>query len=141
MIVRLGLMVVMMVGVVVAVLGCGDDTPRFDAATQYSPESLAQELSFRYASLDSKSRQMTPVYTNKKTGDATRREMTKDATTKNAPEENLDSLVADIRRKADTIPNLPPGSARNSVADAVDRDSSILDDGKKAIVAALRRSD
>ncbi len=122
------------VAVAVAVApGCGPEAPKFDPATRYTPDSLAQELAFRLKALGPRRSAARPS-TRKAVG----REVGKSAeATKAAPAETLDDLVAETARKANTIPGLPTAEALKQVADAIGRETSIAEPDRRRIAELL----
>src|SRR3954468_17006846 len=124
--------------VVLWIVGCGEEAPTYDPAVNYSTESLAKELSFQYRSLKSQVRAPDP---SEKAGPKERTGIAVKAVkvaTKEAPVGTLESLVADIARKASSFPALSQIEAGNKGAEQVEKDPSIAEADRKLIAAKLR---
>ncbi len=133
---RILAMATVTVVVMLSFLGCGDE-PQFDPATKYTPETLAQELVFRYKSLDKPG---VAVPADKPEGPAEKGEAAArkgvDAT-KAAPANTLDGLLKDISLKAASIPGLSPAQASGKVAEIAVKDPAISEADKKIIAERL----
>ena len=123
--------------IVGAALGCSDAPPAFDPLVNYTPESLAAELSLRYAALSPAARDAAPTPAKRPRGpvEAGKKEATKEAAT-----ETLATVLDDINAKAAAIPGMTPAAARAAVADRVAADPAIASGHKQRIVAALRET-
>jgi hypothetical protein len=124
------------VAVVLGFVGCGGGDVQFDPSTKYSPQALAQELAFRYRSLD----RSKPG--GKPDGHATRGgAITKGgAATKAAQADTFDGLLDDVIAKAATIPNMSPAEARRKVAEEAAKDPTFSEADRKAIADRLGRA-
>lgn len=130
-----GLAVVLTAGIVLAWAsagGCGSPE-HFDQAAEYTPESLAQELAFRYQSLAPSARIAKKARDKSdKQGDVSRshdeqsqvKAQTKE-TTKQAPAATLDDLLDEIDAKARKIQNRSRADVFQKMADAVNKDPSL----------------
>ncbi len=123
------------VGLAVAssIIGCGPGEPRFDPATRYSPGSLAQELAFRYKSLDPAAAGPKTDGSAPKTGAVTKG----GAQAKAAQATTLDGLLDDVIAKAAKIPALSHAQACEKVAEEVAKDPTFTDADKKVIADKL----
>jgi len=113
--------------------GCGS-SEQFDKSVDYSPESLAQELAFRYQELTpsarvAKKRRDAP---RGKQGDPLKshdeqsqvKAQAKEAT-KKAPAENLDDVLDEIEAKAAKITDHPRAQVFQKMADAIDKEAAL----------------
>jgi len=113
--------------------GCGSSA-EFDKATQYSPETLAQELAFRYKALSPSAKAATKRrdVPNKKRGDVMKvsdeqsqvKSQAK-AAAKKAPAANVDEVLDEIDAKASKITGQARAEVFNKIADAIDKDASM----------------
>jgi hypothetical protein len=130
----------MLVGVAVSanLAGCAQSTPEVDQAALYSPESLAQELSFRYRALNSKSK---TTKTTKNAGalpdDGTRITKTgvdpKPETKKKTGSLTVDDLLEDIDSKVDKIDGLSRSEIYQKMIDTISKDQSLSASDKTAL--------
>ncbi len=118
------------------VTGCGDSSTTFDAASTYSPESLARELVFRYKTLNPDRRNVRAARPARKPDAAATKEAK--SATKEAQATTLDELIRDASTKAESIPNMTPAEAIRKMADEVGKDASIPEADRKTIADRLR---
>jgi hypothetical protein len=140
-----------MLGFVMPLLtpGCGPAALDVDKTAQYTPESLAQELAFRYGVLKPEARKSTrkigsrsklPDRTaaleraraaEKKGGDAP-------ATKKRSGPQTLDDVLEDVDSKIDMIRTTPRAETCQQMIEALSKESSLTDDDKKVLAAKLK---
>ncbi len=128
-----------------AASGCGP-AAEYDKAVQYSPESLAQELAFRYRSLSPsaktaiKNRNMTKDKT--KAFAATELEaQTKGqskAATKKAPAANVDDVLDDVAEKVEAIKGVAPSEVYQKMAEAIAHDQSLEEKDRQTLADKLK---
>ena len=122
--------------------GCGPAALDVDKSAQYTPESLAQELAFRYGALKPEARKLTrkigsrsksPDRTaaleraraaEKKGGDAP-------ATKKRSGPQTIDDVLEDIDSKIDKIRTTPRAETCQKMIEALSKESSLTDDDRK----------
>ena len=139
------------VGVVLTALapGCGRGEPEFDKAALYTPESLAQELAFRYRGLKPEARKSTrragagtksekrlaalerARQAEKKGGDTA-------ATKKRTGPPSLDDLLDDIDRKVDLLKGVSRPEACRQMGESLAKDSSLDENDKKLLAEKLK---
>jgi hypothetical protein len=114
--------------------GCAPGTPEVDQAARYTPESLAQELAFRYRGLRPEGKKPTRGAGSRSTktaADLARDEQAQkkargaDAAEKRAGPPTLDDVMDDIDAKLDKIPGTPRPEARRQMIDALAKDASL----------------
>jgi hypothetical protein len=128
--------------------GCGPTALDVDKSARYTPESLAQELAFRYGALNpdarkstrkissrSKSRDRTAALeraraAEKKGGDAP-------ATKKRSGPQTLDDVLEDVDSKIDKIRTTPRAETCQKMIEALSKESSLTDD-RKILSAKLK---
>lgn len=126
--------------------GCGSKD-EFDAVASHTPESLAQELAFRYKALSpsarvAKKRRDVP---SKKKGDPSKshdeqsavKAQTKEAT-KKALATNIDDVLDEIGEKASKITSQPRDKVFDQIADALSKDSSVEAADRETLAGKLR---
>jgi hypothetical protein len=100
---------------ILAVVGCSVETPTFDPATAYSPESLTQELVFRY-----KEFKANPGAAKQRTTPATDKEATKESrATKTVEVATLNDVLDETIGKASLVPNLGKAEVIEKIRDLV----------------------
>lgn len=118
--------------------GCGS-VAEHDKAVDYTPESLAQELAFRYRSLADSKKKVSKGWS--KAIAATEREAAakgRPATaTKKAQVENADDMLDEIAAKALKIRSAPPAEIFQKMADAVSRDQSLGEKDRQTLAGKL----
>ncbi len=119
--------------------GCDPGTEH-DAAVDYTPESLAQELAFRYRDLSPSAKKASK---NRSAGvakaiEATEREAVakgrSKTATKQAQAETLDDVLDEIGDKARAIRGVSTAESLHKISEAIGRDSS-LDEGDRQALA------
>ena len=123
--------------------GCGE-SPRFNADTQYTPESLAQELAFRFNALSPSGKKSTRTRRpQKKAVDSKADEQSptksqaKAATKKELPK-TVDDVLDDIEAKAGLIKGVPRSDVVSKMIDLLSKDSSIRESDRQMLVGKLR---
>ncbi|MDR3632981.1 MAG: hypothetical protein P4L84_04040 [Isosphaeraceae bacterium] len=124
--------------VALALAGCGESS-QFDPATQYTAESLAQELSFRYRTLKPAARAASakpaPL---RKDRDAEVKSLAEEAT-KKAPAATLDELLAEIADKATLIPGKSRPEVCKAMIDSLAQDKELNDSDKQLLSDKLQQ--
>jgi hypothetical protein len=138
-------------GVVLSALapGCGPAVLDVDKAAQYTPESLAQELAFRYGALKPEARKSTrKIVSRSKSPDRTAaleraRQAEKKggdapATKKRAGPQTLDDVLEDVDSKIDIIRTTTRAETCQKMTEALSKERSLTDDDRKVLSAKLR---
>jgi hypothetical protein len=121
--------------VVITLLGCVDGDPKFDPAASYSPESLAQELSFRYKMID-----RTKDDTVGDPGAVGKSGVTKGgAASKKARTDTFGGMIEEISGKIGLIPGMSRAEAAKRVVELVSGDPSIPEADRKTIAEKMTR--
>jgi hypothetical protein len=112
--------------------GCGGGAPEFAPETKYTPESIAQELIFRYRALGEGDQKITAAAGRGKASKAPSKERNAEKVqaksgeaTKAAPVRTADSLLDEIAGKVRSLPTSPAADAFKKVADAVRADTTM----------------
>ena len=119
--------------VLLSIVGCGGDV-KFDPATSYSPESLAQEFVFRYKSIDPAAPSAEPPTPS---SDGPAQKKAAGPTTKKAPVSTVGGLLDESIEKASMIPGMTHAEARSKLADILAKDPAISESDKKIIADRL----
>jgi hypothetical protein len=124
--------------------GCGPGTPDVDKSALYTPESLAEELAFRYRALKPEARKSTrgaesgskaarraaaldrARQAEKKTGDA-------EPVKKRSGPPTLDDVLADIDVKINKVPKTPRPEVCRKMIEALSKDASLSADDRKVL--------
>ena len=133
----LGLLIVAVPG------GCGPTATEVDLTAQYTPESLAQELAFRYRKLtpDAKKAQTRNRAKSKTTKSIAQLESSEKAQTKakaaatekKARTENLDDLLDEFETKLGLIKDVSQRDACRRVSEAISQDTSLTASEQKLL--------
>jgi hypothetical protein len=128
--------------------GCGSGAPEVDKAVQYTPESLARELAFRYRTLTPEAKQApTRVRKRSKSGKTIAQlesaeklqKKGKDApTVKQARAGKLDDLLDDIDRKLELIKDVSRPDACRQMGESIAKDDSLDEKAKKLLAEKLK---
>ncbi len=132
--------------------GCGPGTPQVDKAALYTPESLAQELAFRYRGLRPEEKKLTRGAGRRARSAKTAAELARDeqaqkkargadAAAKRDGPPTLDDVMADIDAKLDKIPGMPRPEARRKMIDALANDASLSAEDKTLLSQRLEQMD
>ena len=126
--------------------GCGS-SEQFNQAVEYTPDTLAQELAFRYQALSpsarvAKKRRDAP---RRKQGDVSKshdeqsqvKAQTKEAT-KKAPAVNLDDVLDEIDAKASKITGQPRAEVFQKMADAIDKEPALEPADRQTLIEKLK---
>jgi hypothetical protein len=126
--------------------GCGSKD-EFDQAAQYSPETLAQELAFRYRALSPSARVVKKKrdVPNRKQGDVMKsrdeqsqvKSQTK-AATKKAPAASADDLLDEIDAKASRVAGRTRAQVFETMAEAIGKESSLEAADRETLAGKLR---
>jgi hypothetical protein len=104
--------------------GCGE-VPQFDPATQYTAESLAEELSYRYRDLKPTLKAAPPKpVPPRKDRDAELKSLSDEAG-KKAPAATLDELLAEIDAKTRLVPGKSPPEVRKAMIEVLAKDNAL----------------
>jgi hypothetical protein len=133
----------------VFVPGCGTAAPQVDKAAEYSAETIAQELAFRYKSLvpDAKKSTRSPRPRSKsksvaelESGEKAIKKAAGGAVAKKrtAPP-TIDDVLDDIDDKISLVKGASRSEVRQKVIEAISKDSSIVEEDKKSLTALLGR--
>lgn len=122
--------------------GCGGKEEH-DSATKYSPESLAQELAFRYKGLAPNAKKVSKTTRPRTKPDSRVDDQyeTKSATkdqSKTAKTANVDELITEIAEKVKLIPGMSEAEATKKLIEAINNESSIPAEARKAITERLQ---
>jgi hypothetical protein len=137
-------------GLVLPVLtpGCGPAAPEVDPAAQYTPESLAQELVFRYRALQPEARKSTRRLSlgsksAKRTADLERARQAEKkggdpaATKKRTGPATLDDVLEDVDAKIDRIRATPRAATCRQMIEVISKDDSLTADDRKLLAEKL----
>jgi hypothetical protein len=133
-----------MVAVTLAALGagCGSESTEFDKATNYTPESLAQELIFRYRALRPEAQAVKPRSTKKKSGPPDSSGIKKSefapAKEKRAPA-TLDDVMEDIEHKVTLIKDTGRAETTKKMIETISSDPLLKDGDKKTLTELVGR--
>ena len=117
-----------------ACVGCGDQTPRFDPAINYTADTLAREFLFAYKDLKMNGPAIKSKGPKERPEAATKGGA---ATTKAAPAATLDGLLKEVIIKAASIPGLSLDEACKKVAEIAVKDPAFSEADKKTITDRL----
>jgi hypothetical protein len=129
--------------------GCGG-RPAVDRSALYSPESLAQELAFRYRGLKPESRNLTrPIGRRAKPEDRDRArridekvEQQKgggaEVPKKRAGPPTLDDVMTDIDAKLDKVPGEPRADSCRRMIEALEKDASLSAEDRALLAGHLK---
>ncbi len=128
--------------------GCGPAAPEVDKAAAYSPESLAQELAFRYNALNPESKKSTRKATRKSRFDKSIADVARDeqietkaggeATKKRTGPPNIDDLLEDIGSKMDKIKGSSRAETSLKMIEALSKDNSLNEADKQLLSEKLK---
>jgi hypothetical protein len=123
--------------------GCGPATPDVEPAARYSPESLAQELAFRYRALTpdaktakSRNRGRSNIAKSIAALESAEKLQTKSKgapTAKKARVETLDDLLDDLEGKLSQIKDISRLDACRRASEAISKDASLSDTEKRLL--------
>ncbi len=129
--------------------GCGG-RPDVDRSALYSPESLAQELAFRYRGLKPESRKLTrPVGRRARPEDRDRArridekvEQQKgggaEVPKKRSGPPTLDDVMADIDAKVDKVPGAPRAETCRRMIEALEKEASLSAEDRALLSGHLK---
>ena len=119
--------------------GCGPSAPAFDPQTDYTPESLAGELAFRYRDLPENGKKISSRPVKKaeplkgkaleKSGEATKEPAT------NSPDTIFEDLALKIRQSK----KLSPADFCKQMIEAVKKNESLKPEERDALVKRLEQ--
>jgi hypothetical protein len=122
--------------------GCGGE-PQFGRETQYTPESVAQELAFRFKALPVSGKTSTRVRRPRKQAVASKADEKSavksqaKAASKKPLARTADDLLDDAETKAGLVPGMHRVEALKKVREAVSRDRSLGETDRKTLVDRL----
>ena len=123
--------------------GCGED-PSFNTETQYTPESLAQELAFRYHALSPSGKTSTrarrpakKAVDSKADEQSPTKSQAKAATKKELPR-TVDDVLDDIEAKAGLIKGMSRSDIVSKMIDAISRESTLRENDRQMLVGKLK---
>ncbi|WZO98498.1 hypothetical protein EP7_000078 [Isosphaeraceae bacterium EP7] len=124
--------------------GCGGGAADFAPETKYTPETIAQELVFRYRALGEGDQKLTAAAGRGKNSRARSKERnaekvqakSKEAT-KAAPVRTADSLLDEIASKVRSLPDAPAADSFKKVAAAVRADTTLTPAGRDNLAGRL----
>ena len=130
--------------------GCGPAAPELDTSTDYTPESLAQELAFRFRALSPESKKSTrkPVRrskSDKSVADLEQSEITSKkgqgapVTKKRSGPPTLDDLLDDVALKLEKIKGTPRAESYQKLIDAISKDSSLNQADRKVLSEKIQQ--
>jgi hypothetical protein len=120
--------------------GCGPEAPIHDPATRYTPESLAQELVFRFNALKPGAKALSKGGPVKKDKEAEARAQTKSKEpTKQAADPTLDGLLAEIDAKARLVSGTTRPETLKKVSSLVAAHPSVTGADKRLLAEGMGR--
>jgi len=135
----------------VAAPGCGPATSEADKAAEYTAETIAQELAFRYRSLNPEAKKSTRAPKAKPTKSIAQLETdeklqtkSKDVATtkKRSGPPSLDDVLDDIDVKLGRLKGTSRSAACQQVIETISKDNSLTENDKKLLTEKLKeRSD
>ena len=143
--------VVIVVGLVLSTFssGCGPAETKFDKGALYTPESLAEELAFRYRALKPESKKSTrhaglAAKSAKRSADLDRARLAEKkggntaATKKQTGPTTIDDVLDDIGSKLDKINGTVRAETCRRMTEALSKDGSLNDADKKLLSEKLK---
>ena len=141
--------VVLALGLLVLGAGCGARIPDVDKAAQYTPESLAQEVAFRYRALTpetkkaptrsrSRSRPSKTVADMEKAEKLQKKGATTATTKKRSGPPTLDELLDDIDDKLDLIKGTSRSDTCRQMVETISKDNSLSQSDKALLSEKLK---
>jgi hypothetical protein len=137
--------VVLAAALILGAAGCAGN-PEFDHSTQYTPESLAQELAFRYSALSpdgkasTKARSRKPqkkAVDSKADEQSPTKSQSKAAKKKDLPK-TIDDVLDDIEIKADLVKGMSRAETFERMADVISRDNSLRESDRQLLAQKLK---
>jgi hypothetical protein len=129
-------------------LGCGSAAPDVDKAVAYTPESIAQELAFRYRALgpDAKTaaQQARPIKSRKSTAqlesDEKLQTKGKDLATpkKRSGPSTLDDVIQDVDAKLHLLQGVSRTDACQKIIEVISQDKTLTGSDKKLLTEKLK---
>lgn len=129
--------------------GCGSGPSQVDKAALYTPESLAQELAFRYRALDAEAKKSTRrarlgakdakrIAAVERASQAEKKGGNTEAAKKRTGPPTIDDLLDDIDRKLDLIKGVSRPDACLQMHETIAKDSSLDENDKKTLLEKLK---
>ena len=118
--------------------GCGSEQVEVDKAATYTPESLAQELIFRYRALKPDAKTATRGSVKKSAGAAVSKKSAPSATKKQAST-TIDDVLEDIGSKIALIKGQSPTETAKKMSETIASDGSLGDSDKIALTELVGR--
>jgi hypothetical protein len=133
----------------VFVPGCGTAAPQVDKAAEYSAETIAQELAFRYKALmpDAKKSTRSPRPRSKSKSvaelESAEKAQKKTAggavTKKRTGPPTIDDVLDDIDDKISMLKGTSRSEARKKIIEAIAKDQSLAEEDRQALNALVGR--
>ena len=141
---------VLTVSLAFVVAGCGPAASEADQAAAYTPESVAQELAFRYRSLLPEAKKSGQKARPRSKPGKTTTELARDekastkasggvVTKKRSGPPTIDDVLEDIGVKLSRITGMSRSEACKKVIEAISRDSSLSESDKNALTELAGR--
>jgi hypothetical protein len=125
------------------VSGCGEG-PRFNPETHYTPESLAQELAFRFNALSPSGKSSTrtrrpgrKAVDSKADEQSTTKSQAKAATKKELPK-TVDDVLDDIEAKVGLIQGMSRSDVVSKMVDALSKERSLPERDRQMLSGKLK---
>jgi hypothetical protein len=124
--------------------GCASEEAEFDKSANYTPESLGQELIFRYRGLNPNTKTSKRAAGNKSSDAAIasrNKEGKKAATKKTKPSgpTTIDDVMDDIEHKITLVPKTTRAETTQKMVATISSDSSLTDAEKKTLTELIGR--
>jgi hypothetical protein len=129
--------------------GCGPGEPQVDKAALYTPESLAQELAFRYSALKPEAKKSTRKTSSgaksaKRIADlerartAEKKRGNTEATKKRTGPPTIDDVLEDVDSKINMIKGTSRAETYRQMIATISKDSSLTESDKQLLTEKLR---
>jgi hypothetical protein len=127
--------------------GCGSTAPEVDKRAVYTPESIAQELAFRYRALNPDARKSSRSFKSKATKSIAQLESAeklqtkgKDVATtkKRSGAATLDTVLEDVNAKLDLLHGIARGEACQKMIETLSQDKSLSESDKALLTEKLK---
>jgi ATP-dependent 26S proteasome regulatory subunit len=125
-------------------LGCGG-AAEFDKSARYTPESLAQELAFRYNALSPTGKVSTRIRKAQKKNatiesneeKSETKSKSREATKKDLPK-TIDDVLDDIEAKAGLVKGTSRSEVFKAMIEALSRNNSLKEDERQVLAGKLK---
>jgi len=130
-------------------LGCGPGPIEVDKAAEYTPESIAQELAFRYRALNPEAKKSTRKIRPKSKSDKSVADLERDeraekknknteATKKRTGPPTIDDVMEDLDTKLNKIKGTSRSESCQKVIETISKDSSLTESDRQNLTEKLR---